>query len=113
MTAALFVGAKAIFAILAAIIIALLGPFAMGQIRDICAQHNVAVAAIVRPFLATPILVSVICLPAMVAGVWALADRNRRWIALIISTVSLLGAVGIVLIALVSALKPLYESSPL
>ena len=110
LTAFLFVGFKAIFAIVSSLVIAVLGPFVLYQIQDISAKHEVQVAAIVKPFLASPMLVSLICVPAVVAGVWAMVDRKHRWIALIISTLFLLGSLAIVLVALLSALKPMYES---
>ncbi|MFO0829958.1 MAG: hypothetical protein U0572_17585 [Phycisphaerales bacterium] len=107
------IGFKAVFVIGSGIIIALLGPFALGQVRGIASEHGTKVSAIAVPFLNYPWLLSILCLPAIAAGVWALVDRRRRWIAITLATLIMLAAVLIVLLALVSAIAPLYQSSSL
>lgn len=100
---------KALFAAISSLVFAVLGPFVLGQVARASSEQNVALDGLTAFFVTRPYLISAMCIPTFAAAVLALLDQKRRWSWLVVTTVFLLAMLGILLLAMMKLLGPLYN----
>lgn len=103
--------AKGYVTVAVALIIALLGPFALSLSLDAAQKANASLPAIAVPFAKHPWLLAAVALPAAALGVMMIVTRRYRWIALTLSTLLLVGVLVVVLMVLLAALSTAYSDA--
>lgn len=100
---------KACVTIGAAILVAVAGFFILSIFRSVAAEQGVVVGPLVRFFLANPWVVTIPALGAITCAVWLIVTPAYRWTMLVLSTLFLVGAVVILLWAMIAVMGPLYQ----
>jgi len=98
---------------LTSLLLATAGPFTLSIWSRLAAEQNLTLPWYLQPFVNHPWLISLVTLPALVCGIWLVVTPRRRWLMIIVSTLSLLAGLAIVLGVMIPALQATYTYKPL
>ncbi len=104
---------KALFNVITGLALATLGTFVLTTLPKLYAESGAQPSVFTAPFIQRPWLFAVLCLPAIAGGIWLLVSKRHRWIVMILSTLILVVAAILIVVAMIQGMAPLYSPQSL